>query len=869
MCRHTNNSTDGASLVPSDREVLPNNVKPLHYDLTIEPIFENFTFTGEETVDFHVIERTDYITLNSLEIEIQEAKLNDVTVPYEFDVAKQTVTFKFDDHLVEGADAKLYLKFTGTLNENMCGFYRSSYKDNGVTKYLATTQMEATDCRKAFPCYDQPAAKAKFTINIVTQKELTALSNMDVRETTLLGDDKKVVSFNTTPIMSTYLVAFVVGELKYVENNDYRVPIKVYATADTENLGVYAGEIAAKTLKFFDKKFDIEYPLPKLDMVAIPDFAAGAMENYGLVTYRTVDLLIDTANTNAATQQRVTEVVMHELAHQWFGNLVTMEFWDGLWLNEGFATWMSWYAADALFPDWKVWESYVSDNLQQALSLDSLRASHPIEVPVKRVDQISQIFDAISYSKGCALLKMVSKWLGEEVFVSGVSLYLKRFKWGNTYTSDLWDALSEVSGKDVNTVMNIWTKNVGHPLVKVEEVDDKLVFTQNRFLTTGDVKPEEDQILYPVFLGIRTSEGIDETVVLSERSITIPKPANFVKINADHSGVYRTAYEPARWTQLGEAGAEGKLTVEDRVGLVSDASALVSSGLIEATALFNLVRTWTEESNYVVWESILAKIASVKSIFIFDDESIKEGIDAFVLDLIAPKLKEVGWEFSDKDSFSSQKLKSVFFASAVSSGHKEAVEFAANAFEAYIKGDKKAINPNLRASIFNYAAKVGDENTFEQLLDIYKTSESVEVRISALRALGRFNKPEILDKVVALLLQTDVIKQQDIYIPMQGLRAHKEGINKLWSWLTENWDPIYELIPPSNSMLGSIVIIATSSYTKQEQKEAVEKFFAEKDTKGYDQGLAKALDSVSAKIKSAKRDIAPISNWLSVNGYSK
>ncbi|KAK6198853.1 alanine/arginine aminopeptidase [Scheffersomyces amazonensis] len=868
MCHH-HNSSDSSSLIPSDREVLPNNVKPLHYDLTIEPIFENFTFKGEVTIDLHVLERTDYISLNSLQIEIQESKLNDIELKnIQFDVNKQIVTFKLDDHLVEGADAKLYIKFTGTLNEDMAGFYKSSYQENGETKYLATTQMEATDCRKVFPCYDQPAAKAKFTISIITQKELTALSNMDVKETTLIGDDKKLVAFNTTPIMSTYLVAFVVGELNYVENNDYRVPIRVYATSGTENLGVYSADIAAKTLKFFDKKFDIEYPLPKLDMVAIPDFAAGAMENYGLVTYRIVDLLIDPANTNATTQQRVTEVVMHELAHQWFGNLVTMEFWDGLWLNEGFATWMSWYAADSLFPHWKVWESYVSGTLQQALSLDSLRASHPVEVPVKKVDQITQIFDAISYSKGSSLLKMVSKWLGEEVFISGISLYLKRFKWGNTYTSDLWQALSEVSGKDVNNVMNIWTKNVGFPLVKVEEVDDKLILTQNRFLATGDVKPEEDQVLYPIFLGIRTSEGIDETIVLSERSITIPKPANFVKINADHSGVYRAAYEPARWAKLGQVGAEGKLTVEDRVGSVSDASALASAGLIESTSLFNLVRTWTAESNYVVWDSILNKISSIKSVFIFDDESIRKGLDGFVLDLIEDKFNEIGWEFSDEDDFSSQNLKSTFFASAVSSGHQGAIDFSVKAFDDFVKGDKKAINPNLRAVIFNYVAKVGDETTFEHLLNIYKTSES-EVRIAALRSLGRFTKPEILDKVIALLLQTDVIKQQDIYIPMQGLINHKEGSLKLWEWLTTEWDKIYKLIPPSSSMLGSIITIATSGFTKQEHKDAVEEFFKEKDTKGYDQGLARALDRLTIKINSAKRDLGPVTQWLSVNGYSK
>ncbi|GMF63997.1 unnamed protein product [[Candida] boidinii] len=293
---------------------------------------------------------------------------------------------------------------------------------------------------------------------------------MDVKEEVELGDDKKKVSFNTTPKMSTYLVAFIVGDLKYIEADyNYRIPVRVYTTPGLETQGRFSVELAAKTLEFFENKFDIDYPLPKMDMVAIHDFSAGAMENFGLVTYRVVDLLFDEKKSTLATKQRVAEVVQHELAHQWFGNLVTMDWWEGLWLNEGFATWMSWYSCNTFFPEWKVWEQYVTDSLQHALSLDSLRASHPVEVPVKRADEINQIFDAISYSKGSSLLKMLANWLGEDVFVKGVSNYLKKHKYGNTVTSDLWEALSETSGKDVVKVMDIWTKKVGFPVISVKE----------------------------------------------------------------------------------------------------------------------------------------------------------------------------------------------------------------------------------------------------------------------------------------------------------------------------------------------------------------------------------------------------------------
>lgn len=853
------------------REVLPTNVTPLRYDLTLEPFFDTFKFNGDLTIDLKVNEPSSSITLNVLEIEIHDAKVNGSAVSgTSFDEDKQTVTFQLASQLAKDSTAALSINFTGILNDKMAGFYRSTYTDEeGNTRYLATTQMEPTDCRRAFPSFDEPALKARFDISLISDKSLVHLSNMDVKEEQQLSGDKKKTVFNTTPLMSTYLVAFIVGDLKYVENTSYNVPIKVWATPGLEHLGQYSADIAAKTLAFFDKKFDIPYPLPKMDMVAIHDFSAGAMENFGLITYRTVDLLLDPENTNVNTKQRVTEVVMHELAHQWFGNLVTMDFWDGLWLNEGFATWMSWYACDSLYPDWKVWESYVSDSLQQALSLDSLRSSHPIEVPVKRADEINQIFDAISYSKGSSLLKMISRWLGEDVFIKGVSNYLKKHKWGNTKTSDLWEALSEASGKDVVTVMDIWTKNIGFPIISVEEAGKELTFTQHRFLATADVKPEEDKVLYPVFLGLKTSEEVDESLVLDTRSKTVKVDGDFIKINADSSGIYRTAYLPERWTKLGEAGVAGALTVEDRVGLVADAGSLASSGFIKSTDLLNLVKAWSGESNYVVWESALGSIAKIKAAMIFEADSFKDALNEFTLDLISSKLKEVGWEFSDSDSFADQQLKSLLFGSAASAGHKEVQEYIKVSFQKFISGDKKAVNPNLRATIFNSIAKNGDINTFNQLFEVYTKPDSVEEKLAALRAFGRFEDDEVLEKVTSLLLKSDVVKSQDIYIPMQGMRVHKKGIEKLWAWFTVNWDAIYKLLPPGLSMLGSIVIISTSGFTTTKQKEEIENFFKTKNTKGFDQSLAQSLDMITAKSNWAARDTESITEWLKANGYSK
>lgn len=410
--------------VSKGRQVLPKNVKPIHYDLTLEPDLESFKYNGTVTIELDVVEDTKSISLNTSEIDIHETKVTSgdsvisSSPKLSYNEDAQTTKVEFDQTIPAGSKAKLFHKFTGTLNDNMAGFYRSSYKDEqGNEKWMATTQMEATDARRAFPCFDEPALKATYSVTLVADHKMTCLSNMDVAsekdvDSEITSSKRKAVTFNKTPPMSTYLLAFIIGELKAYEDNSFRIPVRVFVTPDKDiEQGKFSAELGARTLEFYEKEFASDFPLPKMDMVAIPDFSAGAMENWGLVTYRVVDVLLEEKTASASTRQRIAEVVQHELAHQWFGNLVTMDFWDGLWLNEGFATWMSWYSCNKFYPEWKVWQGYVTDNLQSALGLDSLRSSHPIEVPVKRADEINQIFDAISYSKGSCVIRMISKHL--------------------------------------------------------------------------------------------------------------------------------------------------------------------------------------------------------------------------------------------------------------------------------------------------------------------------------------------------------------------------------------------------------------------------------------------------------------------------
>ncbi|KAL4947541.1 peptidase family M1-domain-containing protein [Aspergillus filifer] len=879
MCGSRRSELSGGSTSVPGREVLPTNVKPTHYDLTLEPNFETFKYDGTVVIDLQVVEDTTSISLNSTEIDIHTATVSAggsvVASSPEISLNndKQEATIKFADTIPAGSSAQLKLTFTGTLNDNMAGFYRSSYKGaDGQTKYIASTQMEPTDARRAFPCFDEPALKAEFTVSLIADKSMTCLGNMDVASEKEIDGGKKIVTFSKSPVMSTYLVAFIVGHLNYIETRDFRVPIRVYATPDQDiEHGRFSLDLAAKTLAFYEKAFDNEFPLPKMDMVAVPDFSAGAMENWGLITYRIVDVLLDEKTSSASRKERIAETVQHELAHQWFGNLVTMDFWDGLWLNEGFATWMSWYSCNSFYPEWKVWQTYVIDNLQSALSLDSLRSSHPIEVPVKRADEINQIFDAISYSKGSSVLRMISKYLGEDVFLQGVRNYIKKHAYGNTQTGDLWSALANASGKPVEEVMDIWTKNVGFPVVTVSEnaSTSSIKVKQNRFLRTGDVRPEEDKTIFPVMLGLRTKQGIDEDTLLREREGEFKVPdLDFYKLNADHSAIYRTSYTPERLTKLGEAAKAGMLTVEDRAGMIADAGALAASGYQSTSGLLSLLDGFDSEPEFVVWNEILTRVGALRAAWIFEDAQTKDALEAFQRALVSEKAHKLGWEFSDSDGHIEQQFKALLFSAAGNAGDETVVKAAKDMFQRFAAGDVSAIHPNIRGSVFSIVLKNGTEKEYNVVYDRFKNAPTSDEKTTALRCLGTAEDPALIKRTLGLALG-DEVKNQDIYMPLGGLRTHAGGIDARWNWVKENWDTLYQRLPPGLGMLGTVLQICTASFCTEAQLKDVEGFFANKDTKGYDRAVEQSLDAIRAKVKWVQRDHVDVGSWLKSKGYLK
>ena len=593
------------------------------------------------------------------------------------------------------------------------------------------------------------------------------------------------------------------------------------------------------------------------------------MENWGLVTYRVVDLMFDEKTSGALTRQRVAEVVQHELAHQWFGNLVTMDFWDGLWLNEGFATWMSWYSCNTFYPEWKIWQSFVVDDLQSALSLDALRSSHPIEVPVKRADEVNQIFDAISYSKGSCVLRMISKYCGEKDFLEGIRRYIKKHAYGNTKTEDLWAALEDASGKPVQKVMDIWTKHVGYPVVTVAENNDQksIHVKQNRFLRTGDVKPTEDETLYPVFLGLRTTDGIDEQLTLDGRESDFKVPStDFFKLNADHSSIYRTSYTPERLEKLGRAAANGLLSVEDRAGMISDAGALASSGYQKTSGVLSLLKSFRSEPEFIVWTELLTRISSIRSAWIFEDQKTQDALKAFQRDLASPKAHSKGWSFGPDEDHIEAQFKGLLFGSAGLAGDDKIIKAAQEMFAKFANGDKKAIHPNIRGSVYAIALQNGGSKEYDILLNEYHTAQDADERNTALRSLGRVKDTTLIQRSLDLPLSEDV-KGQDVYMPISGLRNDKQGIEMLWEWMKKNWEPLNVKCPASLGMLGSIVQISTGGFTHQDQLNAVRAFFDGKSTKGFDRSLEQVSDGVTAKARWLQRDGKDVEEWLTENGY--
>ncbi|KAF9157238.1 hypothetical protein DFQ26_008950 [Actinomortierella ambigua] len=863
-----------------NRVVLPTNVTPSHYTIELAPDLKEFTFAGSVSIDVTVNEPTKTLQVNTKELTIKSASIEYNGVSQEpvsttFDEHRDTTTFTFTNELPVGA-AVLKVTFDGILNDKMAGFYRSSYKDtDGATKYMGVTQFEATDARRAFPCWDEPAVKATYDIIMKIPSELTALSNMPVKAITQVDPEYKTVYFEKTPVMSTYLVAFAVGDFEYIEASTTKLekPItcRVYTLPGLKEQGRFALEITPKILEYFTEIFGTEYPLPKLDQIAVPDFDAGAMENWGLVTYRTVALLFDEKTSDIRFKEQVAVTVAHELAHQWFGNLVTMEWWDHLWLNEGFATWVGTLAVDHLFPDWDTWATFVVDDFQRGLNLDSLRSSHPIEVPVADPHEIHQIFDAISYSKGASVIRMLSNWLTLDVFLAGIRRYLKKHIYQNASTDDLWNALSEESGINVREFMNTWTRVIGVPIISVTESDGFATVEQHRFLATNDVKPEEDETLWWVPLGVHPKPASiqDANQTMKSRSMSFEVPNGPYLVNKDYTGVFRTNYPSAAISRIGKAILDGsdQISLSDRAGLVADMASLSRSGYTPTSNFLDLVQYYKNEETYVVWELLAGRVGEIASIFT-SDEYVTEGIKAFQRNLVDRMVAKLGWEFPEGEHYLQSRLRTVILRSAGRAGHSATVAEAKRRFAIFVSdpSQESILHPSIRQTAFEIVLSQGGEDEFRQVLDYFYKAPKQDQQVIALLALGFVRQPELIGEVHDLAI-SEFVRPQDIYYVLAGLSANPLARKPTWEWVKTNFQLLTERYKSSMSMLGACIKIPLSKVSDRDVISDTEEFFRTKETRDFQRDLDQTIETMTINAAYVERDQESLRQWLRTNGY--
>ncbi|KAJ3133681.1 hypothetical protein HK100_004184 [Physocladia obscura] len=900
----------GAGQSGNGRDILPGNLVPTAYNVWLTPSLVSFTFDGTVAIDVACIESTNVVVLNSKNLTIHKAEVTvgDVTQfasDISFNTDKEQVTFTFADQIPAGSSASVYVEFTGIHNEQMAGFYKSSYTDEaGNKKNLVATQFEATDCRQAFPSYDEPALKATFECTLVVPEELTALNNMPEVATTFFTntDGKKVkeVKFARTPLMSTYLVAFVVGDLESIETvatpkspeNAEPITIRLFTVKGLVSQGTFALDVAARTHQFFSEYFNEAFPLPKSDLVAIPDFGAGAMENWGLVTYRNVALLCEAENTTASAKKEIAYTVAHELAHQWFGNLVTMSWWNDLWLNEGFATFVGWLAVDFLFPEWEVWTNFINAEFNQALQLDGLRSSHPIDVDVKSAAEVGEIFDAISYSKGASVIRMLNGYLGRDVFMNGVRSYLQEFKYKNTVTADLWRHLSASSGKDISTLMHGWTKETGYPLITVEsqtydESANTLTVTlsQSRFLSAGGLTPEEDTVTWWVPVTASThltgKTGVSKHV-LHDKAGTITFPYNisenaFWKLNFGAEGLYRVKYSDEQVKQIShtlEVRTE-TFSVGDRILFLSDAMALTNAGLGSITTVLNLIKALFNETNFNVLESIANTIQGLLSSFYLESETVLEGIKALGRSVFSPKVATLGYEFSESDDYFTQQIRGLAISLADRCSDVNVQAELASRFGDFVGGKITALHPEIRTVAFRSVLSTATPETadarFSAVFAVYMDpATQAEAKDEALRVLGAIRSSEHIDKLLAMTFDPEIIRSQDMYAPIAGLATSNPDpaiIRPLLrEWFRNNWDKIYAKFESGFGLLGYIFSASFSTSVGEEVVKEIEDWASGagldeeavarrvKETAGIRRRIDQGLESIKSKTSLVARE---------------
>ncbi len=845
---------------------LPTDVRPVEYDLHLEPDLEAGTFRGDVRIALGLDRARSEIVLHAADLAIEHAvaRANDheIAARVRLDRDAETATLRFARPLPAG-EAVLVLRFAGRLNEHLRGLYAAAA--NG--RRYAFSQCEAADARRILPCFDEPAFKARLRVAVTVPDGAAAVSNGPVeREERAPGG--RIVYFAPTPPLSTYLLALAVGPL---ESSPVRTlgstPIRIWHVPGKGNLTEIGLEAAAEALARLEDYFAIPYPYGKLDLVAVPDFEAGAMENAGAVFFRETLLLLDPKTASLGERKRAAEVIAHELAHMWYGDLVTMAWWDDLWLNEAFATWMAYRVVDDWRPEWRMWQGFEHDRAS-ALALDALANTHPIYAEVRSVAEATENFDAITYEKGAAVVRMIEHYLGPEAFRDGVRLYMRRHREGNTVAADLWRALEEASGKEVARVAQAWIAQPGFPLVSVGPARGRdeatLAVRQERFFADPRTPPARRRVRWPVPVVVKwgAHDGPSLTRVLVDKGsqlVTLPHAAKLEWYfgNADGGGFYRVAHDPAARTAL-LAHLTDALTPVERLALAGDQWAFVRSAKASIAAFLDVVHALGEETDYDVLDGIAGPLDVIDEQVAAPASPVQQRLRDWIAVRFGPQLARLGWEAAPGED-DPTRLRRAAIVRLVG-GVAEAPDVLAEArrrLDAYL-ADRASLEPNLADPVVSLAARAGDEALYDRYREVAAAAQTPQERRRFLLSLASFRTRETIGRTLAALLGPE-IPTQDVAFLLMRLLGNPVARGETWRFMTRRWSAIRRRVPP---LMISRLVEATPALREPRYAREMAAFFRKHPVAEAKRALRQALEVFRLNAELRRRTAADLARWL-------
>lgn len=859
------------------------SISPEHYDLEIEPDMEGGTYTGTVTIHIKAQEDTQYLRLHIRELSITEkprlqiqsgtSSPQDISLSRCFEYKKQEYLVVEASQTLQATNGQqvylLILKFKGSLDGSLVGFYRTSYTENGQKIYIAATDHEPTDARKSFPCFDEPNKKATYTVSIIHSDPYMALSNMPVQSTTSLNSGKKKTTFEKSVPMSTYLVAFAVHRFTYVERTSTSgIPLRIYVQPQQKDTAEYAANVTKAVFDAFEKYFNMSYSIQKLDKIAIPDFGTGAMENWGLITYRETNLLYDPNESSSTNQQRVAAVVAHELVHQWFGNIVTMEWWDDLWLNEGFASFFEYIGVNAAEPHWQMLDQMLVDDVFPVMADDALLSSHPIIVNVSTPAEITSVFDGISYSKGASLLRMLQQWMGEENFQKGCQEYLKRFKFKNAKTDNFWESLAQVNNLPVKEVMDTWTRQMGFPVLTFQPLQ---MVSQSRFLLDPKADPSEppSEMKYKWNIPIDwyALDGTNGSIFYNMShqgalSLDTYSPSNgILKINSKHVGFYRVQYDTESWMNISEqlVTDHKSFSTADRTGFFDDTFALARANLLDYGIALNLTKYLANEDEYMTWQRISSALSYIRSM-LEDDLELYPKFQNYWRAQVKPIADRLQWQ--DTGSHLERLLRETILGLACRMEDEDALANASMLFKEWLKGAR--IDPNLRLLVYRYGMQAsGNETSWEYMLDQYIKSTLAQEKDKLLYGLASVQDVKLLNKYLNSIKNSNLIKTQDVFTVLRYISFNKYGKTMAWDWTRLNWEYLVERYTLNDRNFGRLISRITDSFNTELQLWQMESFFDLYPEAGAGEMPRKqALETLKNNIEWVQQNKEEIRAWL-------